>query len=290
MKPLFKVLKTGVYSSIQDEGRFGYRAFGIPVAGPMDKKAFLLGHEIIGNEQNKSSIELFHGGLTLEILDNHYMVITGGDLTAVIDNEPFPLWKAMKVSKGQVISFKKPALGSISYITPLGGMVSPKVMGSQSVYPKGQIGSLLNKDDIIYSHEIPLPKCNRSLIPSEIPEYQNEVEVNVWPSPHEGMFCEKSIQAFFETSYTLKAGDRMGYFFSGPQLDFANKNDILSEATQFGTIQVPNNGQPIVLMADAQTVGGYPTIGKVAEADLWKLAQLRNGGKVRFTRVDAKRV
>jgi len=284
VKPLFKVFKAGVYASVQDEGRFEFRAFGVPVAGPMDKKAFLLGQEIIGNVQNKSSIELFLGGLTLKVLSDHYVVITGADLTALLDNEPFPLWKAMKVSKGQVISFKKPVQGSIAYIIPLGGIVSPVIMGSQSVYPKGNIGSVLIKDEIIYGKEINLPKFNRGLVSTEIPAYFNEVEVNVWPSPHQEMFCVDSIEEFFRASYTLKTGDRMGYFFSGPQLAFKDKRNILSEATQFGTIQVPNNGQPIVLMADAQTVGGYPTIGKVAEDDLWKIAQLRSGGKVRFQR------
>ena len=157
-------------------------------------------------------------------------------------------------------------------------------MGSQSVYPKGNIGSVLIKDEIIYGEEIELPKFNRGLVSTEIPAYFNEVEVNVWPSPHQEMFCDESIDEFFHTAYTLKTGDRMGYFFSGPQLEFKEKRNILSEATQCGTIQVPNNGQPIVLMADAQTVGGYPTIGKVSDDDLWKIAQLRSGGKVRFQR------
>ena len=106
MIPLFRVIKPGVYASIQDRGRFGFRRFGMPVAGPMDRQAFQLGQEIMGNEEQKNALEIFLGGLTLEVLTNHRLIITGADLGAVIDEQQAaPLWKTFSIDKGQQISF-----------------------------------------------------------------------------------------------------------------------------------------------------------------------------------------
>ncbi|WP_313892646.1 biotin-dependent carboxyltransferase family protein [Psychrobacillus sp.] len=282
MKELFRVLKEGVYASLQDGGRIGYRAFGIPVAGPMDTNTFQLGNKIIGNSPNEAAIELFLGGLSLEILTTHMITIGGADLRAEIDGQKVPLWKSITVYKGQILSFIHPVHGSIAYIFASGGFDTSSIMGSKSAYPKAEIGCTLKKGAVLSVPNIVLPKYQRGLVATEIPTYEQEVEVAVWKSPHEVLFQEESIQAFFHSEFTYKGGDRMGYYFNGPELHFTEKSDILSEATQFGTIQVPSNGQPVILMADAQTLGGYATIGKVADADLWKIAQLRNGGKIRF--------
>ncbi|WP_144509620.1 biotin-dependent carboxyltransferase family protein [Bacillus sp. FJAT-22090] len=282
MKELFRVHKEGVYASLQDKGRKGYRAFGMPSAGPMDTYAFGLGNKIIGNSSNATAIELFLGGLSLEILAAHTIVIGGADLKAEIDGRQIPLWKTITVSKGQVLSFVKPMQGSIAYIFALGGFVTETIMGSNSAYIRAGIGDTLKKGTILSVPNIPQVNLRRGLITTEVPIYNREVEVSVWESPHLSLFKEDSIHTFFHSEYTYRGGDRMGYYFNGPKLHFIDKSDILSEATQFGTIQVPSNGQPVILMADAQTVGGYATIGKVADSDLWKVAQLRNGGKLTF--------
>ncbi len=121
MIPLFKVVKSGVYSSIQDRGRFGFRKFGVPVSGPMDSEAFALGHKIIGNDENETALELFLGGLSLEVLMDHRIVITGANLGAILDGQEAPMWKTFSVSPGQILSFPKPINGSIAYIIPEGG-------------------------------------------------------------------------------------------------------------------------------------------------------------------------
>lgn len=282
MKQLFRVHKEGVYASLQDKGRIGYRAFGMPVAGPMDTNAFRLGNEIIGNPPNAAAIELFLGGLSLEVLATHTIVISGADLHAEIDGRQVPLWKCITVNKGQTLSFVKPVQGSIAYIFAIGGFDSETIMGSNSVYLRAGIGNILKKGTVLSVPNLPQMKLKRGLISSEVPTYNQEVEVTVWRSPHLSLFKEDSIHTFFNSEYIYKGGDRMGYYFNGPEIHFIGKSDILSEATQFGTIQVPSNGQPVILMADAQTVGGYATIGKVADSDLWKIAQLRVGGKLTF--------
>ena len=282
LKALFKVIKEGVYASFQDSGRVGYRKFGMPVAGPMDRYAYKMGNKIIDNPSNAPVLELFLGGLSLEVLNSHSLAICGADLQAVLDGNPVPLWKSFTVYKGQVLSFKGPQKGSIAYIHPSGGFCCDTVMGSQSAFPKAHIGFAIEKNMILSVPDIPFKKMQAGLISSFIPAYENEVTVNVWKSPHLSLFETRSMETFLTSTYTYKAGDRMGYYLDGPKLEFVSKGDILSEATQFGTIQVSNNGQPVILMADAHTVGGYATIGKIADSDLWKVSQLTIGGKVSF--------
>ncbi|MBE1556030.1 biotin-dependent carboxyltransferase family protein [Sporosarcina limicola] len=282
MIPLFRVIKPGVYGTIQDAGRPGFRRFGMPISGPMDEQAFHLGMKIMNNNGKESALELFLGGLTLEVLSDHRIAITGADLTVSIDGIEAPMWKSFYIRKDQTIRFTKPATGGIAYIIPEGGFCSPKVLDSQSVYPKGLIGGPVRKDEILYAN-IPIKnRCNSGMRVEDIPTYSNDVTVELWDSPHMHLFRKESVQTFFNATYTMRGGDRMGYFLNGPALEFEASGDIISEATQFGTIQVPTNGQPIILMADAQTVGGYATIGKVVNKDLPKIAQLRTGGTIRF--------
>ncbi|MGN7399460.1 biotin-dependent carboxyltransferase family protein [Cytobacillus praedii] len=282
MIPLFKVKKAGVYGSIQDMGRPGYQRFGVPVSGAMDFHAFQLGNYILGNDSNSPALELFLGGIELEILNDHRMVISGADLGAELDGQPVPNWKTFNIYQGQTLIFTRPVQGSIAYVMPEGGFLSDELLGSSSVYPKGQLGSPLKKEMILFARQEKSKTFQRGLCRSEIPEYSADVKVKVWPSPHLDRFQPDSLSEFFQSTYQIKGGDRMGYLLEGTPLRFINGSDILSEATQFGTIQVPNSGQPIILMADAQTIGGYSTIGKIAKEDLWKVVQLRRGGKVRF--------
>lgn len=282
--PLFRMVKSGVYASVQDRGRFGFRHVGMPVSGPMDWQAFELGQEIMNNGEQGNALEIFLGGLTLEVLTDHRIIITGADLGALIDGETVaPLWKTFSVWKGQLLSFPKPVSGSIAYIIPEGGYAAPEVLGSSSSYPRGLIGNLVTKDMTLYANTAKQKGFNRGLLPEGIPDYSKEISIELFESPHIGLFEKTSVETFLNSAYTYRGGDRMGYFFDGPPLEFINSGDIVSEATQFGTVQVPTNGQPIILMADAQTTGGYATIGTVVKADLPKVAQLRNGGTIRFS-------
>lgn len=283
MIPLFRVVKSGVYATIQDRGRFGYRHFGMPVSGPMDWQAFQYGQGIINHRKSTNALELFLGGLTLEVLADHRIIITGADLGARINGEHVaPLWKTFKVLKGQTISFTKPICGAIAYIIPEGGYLTAEILGSTSSYPRGLIGEPVKKEMILYANSVLDKGLNRGLRLESIPNYEQDITVELFESPHIDLFTESSIVNFLKSTYTYRGGDRMGYFFNGDPLEFVESGDIVSEATQFGTVQVPTNGQPIILMADAQTTGGYATIGTVIKADLPKVAQLKNGGTVRF--------
>ncbi|MCZ2260535.1 biotin-dependent carboxyltransferase family protein [Sporosarcina sp. G11-34] len=284
MIPLFRVVKPGVYATIQDRGRFCYRHFGMPVSGPMDWPAFKLGQEIMNNGEKGNALEIFLGGLTLEVLTDYRIIITGADLGARIDGEmAVPLWKTFSVWKGQFLSFPNPVSGSIAYIIPEGGYAATEILGSSSDYPRGLIGNSVTKDMILYANTEKQKWFNRGLVPKRIPDYSKEISIELFESPHIKLFEKASVKTFLNSTYTYRGGDRMGYFFNGPPLEFVSSGDIVSESTQFGTVQVPTNGQPIILMADAQTTGGYATLGTVSKNDLPKVAQLRSGGTIRFS-------
>ncbi|WP_080846030.1 5-oxoprolinase subunit C family protein [Cytobacillus gottheilii] len=286
MIPILKVRKPGIYSSFQDLGRRGYQKYGIPISGALDRKAFSLGNYIMRNDQNAAALEILLQGLELEVLSQHRLLFTGREINATLDSKPLPMWKTFTVQKGQILKIGGNQESKISYLIPETGFHAPQFLNSSSVFPKGKLGKLLSKDMILYAAGPASTGGERGLIADEIPLYQSEVTVNVWKSAHQHLFTQNAINAFESSEYVLKTGDRMGFFLSGPLLQAEEGHDILSEAVQFGSIQVPKSGQPIILMADAQTIGGYTTIGKAAEEDLWKLAQLPIGGKVRFRFID----
>ncbi|WP_179298544.1 5-oxoprolinase subunit C family protein [Evansella halocellulosilytica] len=290
-KALFKVEKPGIYASIQDLGRFGYQKYGVPVSGAMDRHAHSLTNYILGNKEHFPSIEISFLGTEFMVLAEHVIAIGGADLSPHIDGEKAPMWKCFKVHRGQRLSFKKPLCGARAYVGVQGGIQCNPILGSCSTYERGGMFSRLEKGDVIFAPKVECKKelLGRGLSPKYIPSYTKEVVVRIVASHHESMFKEESVNAFYNQSYVFTKGDRMGYFLKGQEkLVHKNSADIVSEATTFGTVQVPSHGQPIVLLADSQTTGGYSTIGTVLAQDRWKIAQLPQGGKVNFVRGEIK--
>ncbi len=219
MIPLFRVVKSGVYATIQDEGRFGFRRFGMPVAGPMDRLAFQLGQDIIGNDDSRNALELFLGGLTVEVLTDHRIVIAGADLVVMIDGEtPAPLWKTFQIWKGQTISFSKPISGAIAYIIPEGGYAVKKILGSSSSYPRGLIGETVKKETILYANTSSQKRLNRGLLVDEIPRYELDITVELFKSPHIDLFEKSSVDTFLNASYTYRGGIEWVISLTGPRL------------------------------------------------------------------------
>ncbi|MCM3386902.1 biotin-dependent carboxyltransferase family protein [Ureibacillus chungkukjangi] len=282
MKPLLKVKRQGVHASVQDYGRFGYRAQGIPVSGVMDRSSYELGNQILNNQANAACLEIFMGGFEFEALSDHTYVLTGAVGDYYLNGAALESWKSFRVKKGDILSLKCAVEGSILYLIPQGGLNVELVLKSQSSYPLANIGESIITGSILYGSEVqPLPNI-RGLMANYRPKFETLVQVRFFKGPHFELFTNESIQRFLTHSLQYIGGNRMGYYFKGGKLLLQEKNEIISEATQFGTIQVPSSGEPIVLMADAQTVGGYPIIGTVHEDDLSKLAQLRTFGNVMF--------
>ncbi|MFC7685246.1 biotin-dependent carboxyltransferase family protein [Ureibacillus sp. GCM10028918] len=286
MKPLLKILRQGVYASIQDRGRFGYRAQGIPVSGAMDRFSYEMGNQILNNPANAACLEIFNGGFELEALSDHTYVLTGAEGNFSINHVKVECWKSFRLKKGDILSIKGTIKGSILYLIPQGGLKVESILNSRSSYHKANLGELVTAGSILYGQEIEPLAYTRGLMQEHRPQFENFMQVRVFKGPHFELFTQESRISFLHDSYQYTGGNRMGYYFKGEKLSLQKKKNIISEATQFGTIQVPANGEPIILMADAQTVGGYPIIATVHEDDLNKIAQLRTYSKVTFCLVE----
>ncbi len=186
------------------------------------------------------------------------------------------------------MTFGAPQSGVRTYLSVSGGFDSPVVMGSKSTYQKAGIGKHVEKKDTIFGYAVN-GKAGVGLMHTEIPRYRKEVELRVVKGPHMERFTKEGIDNFFNNVHLVSPqADRMGYRLQSKAIAHKNGADIWSDAIPFGGVQVPVNGQPIILMADRQTTGGYTRIATVISVDLPKVAQLVPGGKICFREVDVE--
>ncbi|PYZ96186.1 KipI antagonist [Alteribacter lacisalsi] len=293
----FTVEKAGLLTTVQDRGRLGYQQFGLSPAGAMDEYAMQMANVLVGNARNEAVIEVTIMGPVLKVEKDLVLAFTGANLQPEIDGETVPTWKSYLVREGSKVSFGRPVNGARLYISVRGGIEVPEVMGSKSTYLKAGIGGFegreLRKGDTVKAGEeandLEL-HSGRRVAAEHIPQYDREVEVRAIPGPQDDSFDDESLDRFFSEFYEVShQSDRMGYRLQGETpLTHKNGADILSDAIAFGSVQVPGDGQPIILMADRQTTGGYTKIATVIGADLWKVAQLPPGGKIRFIKSDVR--
>lgn len=290
---LFQVIKPGLMTTFQDLGRHGYQEYGVVVAGAMDDFSLQIANLLVGNHRDEAGLEVTMMGPVLKVLEDSVIAITGGNLSPRVNGQPAPMWKSFEVKEGQLVEFGQPMEGIRSYISVAGGFDLPAVMGSNSTYLKAKIGGLngraLEKEDILYGNEDVHAVTGRSLHYDEIPKYQKEVTVRVVLGPHQDAFTDEAIKTFLSSNYEITPqSDRMGFRLKGPELTHKTTADIISEAIPLGGIQVPANGQPIILMADRQTTGGYTRIATVISTDISLLAQAAPGAVVRFEEVSVE--
>jgi len=289
MKEVFKVLFPGAFTTIQDLGRYGYQAYGVPVSGCLDLFAHTVANALVGNSNTAATLEMTILGPRLEVLRSCRIAIAGGDLQPVRNGSPLPLWRSLEVSAGDLLFFKGVKTGCRAYLAIDGGFDVPLIMGSRSTYPRGGIGGIdgrpLKAGDLLKKGTS--KTFQEGSLPSDlIPPYPRDITCRVIPGPQSDFFA--NTETFYASPYEVTAkADRMGYRLKGPRLVFkpGGPQSIVSEAVVPGTIQVPADGQPIVLMGE-QTVGGYAKIGVLITPDRWRLAQLRPGDKVLFEPID----
>ncbi|RSK26759.1 biotin-dependent carboxyltransferase [Bacillus sp. HMF5848] len=281
--PIFRVRKTGLYTTIQDNGRFGFQKYGVVTSGVMDSFSAELANIVVGNPRSFATIEITIVGPELEVLNPCTVAFCGADLSVTKNGNPIDLWSAIIMKKGDIIQFSKPNAGSRLYMAIAGGIQAENVLGSMSVYEKAGFGQVVKNDQIIYGRKH-LPVTYIKRLPKQfIPTFHTHETIRVVLGPHESRFTESGIHTFLTTHYTIKMADRMGYRLqSNKNISHVNGADIYSEAIPIGSIQVPASGQPIVLLADRQTTGGYTRIATVATVDLGKLTQMPVGGIIRF--------
>src|SRR5665648_627101 len=290
----FKVINSGIFDTIQDLGRFGFQRYGMPVSGAMDSYALRIGNRLLGNKENEAGIEISSPGLSLEVLSGTVIGITGADFNPTINNSPAPIWEALEVKKGDNISFNPVKNGCRSYLLVAGGIDVPIILGSKSTYVRGKIGGLkgrpLRKADII---SIGKPNqelqniIGRKAASIDIPDYHEENEIRVMLGPQDDYFTKDGLHAFLNSFYEITVNsDRMGYRLKGHKIESRNGSDIITDGIPLGSIQVPQDGMPIVMLADRQTTGGYAKIATVILADIDKLAQMKPGNKMKFTPIN----
>ena len=292
MSLAFEVAAPGMLTTVQDLGRRGYRGQGVPVSGAMDPFALQAGNLLVGNPRGAAALEMALRGPVLRVLADTIVAACGADFGATLSGEPLPPWESVSAHAGQTLAFGSPARGTWAYLCVSGGIDVPEVMGSRSTYVRAGLGGLegrpLGSGDLLQVGA-PGPGAApvRSLPLAEIPPIGQHADVRVVLGPQEEMFSRGAIDAFFSSRYTVTPrSDRMGYRLRGERLRFEGETEILSEGVTEGSIQVPPDGQPIVLMPDCQTTGGYAKIAVAISADLPRLAQLAPGSTVRFLPAD----
>ncbi|MBT2694032.1 biotin-dependent carboxyltransferase family protein [Bacillus sp. ISL-55] len=286
--PLFKVLKPGLQTTVQDLGRTGYQQYGISPSGAMDSYSLQMANLLVGNALDEAGLEAAMMGPSLEGLRDVSMAICGGNLQPMVNKKEVSMWKSFVFRKGDILSFGKVESGARAYIGFAGGIDVPLVLGSKSTFINGAMGGFngrpLDAGDIVKGR--PFVRKNRFIHKNFIPEYNAQLEMRVILGPHLEKFHPGAIKLFLSNEYTISPqSNRMGYRLEGPALDHIDGADIISDAIPAGGIQVPSNGQPIILMAERQTTGGYARIATVISVDSPLLAQAMPGTKVRFAEV-----
>lgn len=271
------------FAHIQDLGRFGYRNFGIGHAGAMDTLALQAGNILLHNEENTPAIEITLGGLSITFDCDTPFCITGALCEANLDDTPIYSYWRYTAKARQRLTIKRITQGNYAYLCVAGGFLVPKVLDSYSTDIKaafgGYCGRLLKAGD-----HIPTVKRDQTLSSIGIEPIAFTNHIYVITSSEFDSFTTESQQSFTEQAWKLAANsNRMGYRFYGEQpLKLKSTLEMLSYAAPMGTIQVPPDGQPIILMADTQTTGGYPKLGCVIQADLGRLAQNPFGSEIYF--------
>ncbi|MBU5269200.1 biotin-dependent carboxyltransferase family protein [Clostridium cochlearium] len=286
-----KIKKPGLLTLIQDSGRYGYQQYGVPVSGAMDSFSHRMANILVGNNENEAVLEATVLGPEIEFTNDSLIAVTGGDLSPALNGEAIAMWESLQVKTGDVLSFSGIKRGCRSYIAFAGGIKVENVMGSKSTYVKAKIGGLhgesLKAGDIIKIGDLNNISIKYRKLPDKyIPNYSSVSEVRVVLGPQDDYFTEKGLDKFLSTEYKVtNECDRMGYRLEGEVIEHIDSGDIISDGINFGAIQIPSHGQPIIMMSDRQTAGGYTKIANVISIDLPKIAQLKPGDIIKFKKV-----
>lgn len=281
----FLVENGGMQSSIQDAGRVGVSDIGLTQSGAMDEYAFGYANLLLGNPFNTSVIEIALGGMILRARGNFSIALCGASMPCSLNGESIEMWQTYTLKEDDILSFGFATSGNFAYIAVMGGFLTPLAYGSFSTSIKEGLGGVegrkLLKGDFL-ACESRVLKNKRKVENPWLPIYAKEVVLRVVLGYQSDLFSKAQHDTFFNTPYMYKGeGDRMGYRLSGEKI-IPKATGILSEPICFGAVQIPSHGEPIVLLKERQTIGGYPKIGSVLCVDCFKLAQLRAGGVVKF--------
>ena len=286
--PIMEVLDTGPLTTIQDNGRFGLRAFGVSQSGPMDQLAFDMANLLVGNPQSAAAVEFASNGGRFRFDANTAVAVTGPGVVLSIDGAAMATNLTLKINAGQVLRIGPVRNGLWGYLAVAGGIATQPVLGSRATHLRFGLGGLAGRS-LVRGDRVPVASTDDSppirIAERDLPETDKN-PIRVILGPQDDYFDPYIIAQFLSSTFSVSTRvDRMASVLYGAPLIAKRGHDIISDGTIPGVIQVPGSGQPLILMADGQTTGGYPKIATIIGADLRRVAQTPPGKKLSFAAV-----
>lgn len=294
MSASLRILRAGIHTTVQDGGRSGYRALGVPGSGALDAVALRLVNALVGNPANTAALEMLYSGMTVEMTDGTARIALAG-AAAFIERErsppiALPAWHSASIQSGDRLRIAPPADTAAAYLAVEGGYALPTVLGSVSTYVQGNLGgyhgrALRAGDTLILARPHALARAERRY--ASPPVLAQPAALRIIPGPQTACFADEALERLLSEPFRVTAAsNRGGLLLEGPCLQHSEGHDVLSEGVATGSIQVPGSGQPVVLIGDHPTVGGYPKIATVISGDWAAAGRLRIGNAVRFELAD----
>ncbi len=274
------VVKPGMLTTVQDQGRWGFQSRGVPVAGPMDPVSHRLANALVGNHREAATLEVTLLGPELEFDDERLVAVAGAEFVLTLDGRPTPANAPFIVAAGSRLRFGARGRGARAYLAVSGGIAVAPTLGSRATHLVSSMGGLDGRA-LVAGDRLPLGDSSRTSGTALAPQTatvalpDHHARIRVLAGPQVERFRADALDVLQSSPYTIaQNSDRMGFRLEGPRLPHLASADIISDATPLGVLQVPASGQPILLMADRQTAGGYPKIATVIAADIALAGQL----------------
>ncbi|MBI3491950.1 MAG: biotin-dependent carboxyltransferase family protein [Acidobacteria bacterium] len=281
-------------TTIQDAGRWGFQARGVPVAGPMDSVSHRVANALVGNDPGAATLEITLLGPELEFESERVVAVAGAEFELALDGRPARVNAPFVVAAGSHLQFVARRRGTRAYLAVSGGVATPIVLGSRATHLVSAMGgcggrALKAGDRLPLGDSAPGATSAHALAAPVVALPEGDATLRVLPGPQDDYFAADALDALQSAPYVVGPNsDRMGFRLEGPRLAHARGADIISDATPLGALQVPASGQPILLMADRQTTGGYPKIATVITADMATAGQLGPGDAISFVACTAR--
>lgn len=287
MPAAIHVVRPGLQTTIQDSGRWGHQAFGVPVAGPMDAFSHRLANLLVGNAEDAATLEVTLLGPELEFDSDAVIAVCGAEFELTASGQPVATGATTRLTRGTRLVFGRRRAGARAYLAVAGGLQVPQVLGSRATHLVSSMGGLDGRalvagDQLPFdppSAEVALRRASGLTLPA-----RGRVRLRVMHGPQADWFEPAALATLTGVSFRVSPrSNRMGFRLEGPPLPRRRREEPISEPLAFGALQVPGAGEPILLMADRQTAGGYPKIASVISADLPLAGQLAPGDFIEFT-------
>jgi biotin-dependent carboxylase-like uncharacterized protein len=299
---MIKVISPGLQTTVQDGGRIGFYEVGMPPSGAMDKYSYTVSNLLVGNNENAATLEITYLGPVLEFQEDALIALTGGEIPPKINGEAVPMWEALSVKAGDRLSFDFVKQGARVYLAVAGGIDVPVIMGSRSTYTLCGIGGLegrplqANDQLVIGDDRLHSVQVGARIADELIPTFSKKHEIRVVLGLCSYRLTEESKERFFSIDWSVTPeANRVGYRFKGERLNFvereqpfgagSNPSNVVDLGYPIGSIQVPDGVEPIALLNDAVTGGGYATIATIISTDLNKMGQIKTNETVKFVSV-----